>query len=149
QDAAGNLYVTDVFGGRVFKIALTGTVSTVAGGGSLRPGFASDGGLATAAALSSPRGLVFDSHGNLDIADVFCECIRQVSPAGIISTLYTLAQPSGSKPPEYFEGLAIDAHVNIYAAHYSGHEVLKIAPDGAVTTIAGNGVAGFSGDGGP
>jgi hypothetical protein len=149
QDAAGNLYVTDVFGGRVFRIAWNGTVSTYAGGGGLRPGFESDGGLATSAVLSSPRGLVFDSQGNLDIADVACHCIRRVSPAGIISTVYTLAESPGLKPFEYFEGLAIDAQDNIYAANYPGNVILKITPDGTATTIAGTGVAGFGGDGGP
>jgi sugar lactone lactonase YvrE len=149
QDTTGNLYVTDAFGGRVFRIGRNGTVSTYAGGGFSRPGFESDGGLATSAVLNSPRGLVFDSQGNLDIADVACHCIRRVSPTGIISTVYTLAESPGLRPFEYFEGLTIDAQDNIYAANYPGNVILKITPDGTATTIAGTGVEGFSGDGGP
>ena len=95
QDAAGNLYLADAGAGRVYRVARDGRVSTFAGGGTRRD-FESDGGPATAAQLSSPRGMVFDSKGNLDIAETFCDCIRQVSPAGIISTVYTL---SGSPGP--------------------------------------------------
>jgi sugar lactone lactonase YvrE len=149
QDGAGNLYVSDYAAGRVYRIALDGTVTTFAGGGSLAAGAASDGGPATAAQLISPRGLAFDSKGNLNIAEVFCTCIRRVSPAGVISTVYTL--PSRPQPPNYFEieGLTIDAQDNLYFAAWMGHVVVRVSPDGTATTIAGTGVAGFSGDGGP
>jgi sugar lactone lactonase YvrE len=90
QDSTGALYLSDAVTGRVYRIALDGTVSTFAGGGMQPAGFQSDGGPATAAALRSPRGLVFDSKGNLNIAEVFCNCIRRVSPDGTISTVYTL-----------------------------------------------------------
>jgi hypothetical protein len=90
---------------------------------------------------------VFDSHGNLDIAEAYCNCIRQVSPAGIISTVFTLPQQPGYF--QYFEGLAIDSKDNLYAAEYRGSAVWKIAADGSAATIAGTGVPGFSGDGGP
>ncbi len=149
QDGAGNLYVSDYTAGRVYRIALDGTVTTFAGGGSLPAGPASDGGPATAAQIISPRGLAFDSKGNLNIAEVFCTCIRRVSPAGIISTVYTLA--SRPQPPNYFEieGLSIDAQDNLYFAAWMGHVVVRVSPDGTATTLAGTGVAGFSGDGGP
>jgi sugar lactone lactonase YvrE len=149
QDGAGNLYVSDIAAGHVYRIALDGTVTTFAGGGNLAAGFASDGGPATAAQLISPRGLAFDSKGNLNIAEVFCTCIRRVSPAGIISTVYTL--PSRPQPPNFFEieGLTIDPKDNLYFAAWMGHVVVRVTPDGTATTIAGTGVAGFSGDGGP
>src|SRR5262245_43718290 len=69
QDAAGNLYLADAAAGRVYRVARDGRVSTFAGGG-IRREFESDGGPATAAQLSSPRGLGFDSKGNLHIAEV-------------------------------------------------------------------------------
>jgi sugar lactone lactonase YvrE len=149
QDSAGAVYVSDIFGGRVYRVALDGTVTTVAGGGKLAPGFASDGGLATAAQLGSPRGLAFDSQGNLNIAVVSCACIRRVSRAGIISTVYPF--PFSAPPGVYheIEGLAIDAQDNLYFAEWMGHVVIRVAPDGTATTIAGTGAAGFSGDGGP
>src|SRR2546421_11346767 len=113
QDAAGALYLSDAGAGRVYRIALDGTVSTFAGSGTQPPGFQSDGGSATAARLGSPRGLVFDSKGNLDIADAFCNCIRQVTPGGIISTVYTLPPPTPGHP-QNIEGLAIDAQNDLY-----------------------------------
>ncbi len=93
----------------------------------------------------SPRGMVFDSHGNLDIADEVCACIIRLDTAGVKSTVYKL-------PPSTefttVEGLAIDAHDNLFVTEYFGNQVLRIAADGSVTTVAGTGVAGFSGDGG-
>ena len=147
QDAAGNLYLADAGAGLVFRVALDGRVTTFAGGGT-RSGPQSDGGPATAARLSSPRGMVFDSQGNLDIAEPSCDCIRQVSTAGIISTVYTVSGSPGTGPGEV-EGLSIDAQDNLYLTEWRGHTVLRIGAKGSVTTIAGIGVAGFSGDGGP
>ncbi len=143
EDAAGNLYLADAGIGRVYRVALDGSVATFAGGGTLSPDL-SNGGPATAAQVSSPRGLVFDSKGNLDIADAGCDCVRQVSPSGVISTLYAAARLSATE----VEGLAIDAQDNLYVTQWLGHTVLRIGSNGTVTTIAGTGVAGFSGDGG-
>src|ERR1039457_3699457 len=70
QDAAGNLYLADAGAGRVYRVAGDGRVTTFAGGGT-RAGPQSDGGPATAAQLLSPRGMVFDSKGNLDIAEPY------------------------------------------------------------------------------
>ena len=121
QDATGALYLADASNQRVYRAGLDGVVTTFAGGGTKLPGMQSDGGLATDAGLASPRGMVFDSHGNLDIAEAFCYCIRQVSPAGIISTVFTLPQQPGYF--QYFEGLAIDSKDNLYAAVYRGSAV--------------------------
>ena len=150
QDAKGALYLSDEAAGRVYRVAPDGTATTFAGGGTISPGFQSDGGPATAAMLTSPRGLVFDSKGNLDIAEVFCNCIRQVTPDGIISTLYTLPpSPTRNRLPN-IEGLAIDAQDNLYFTEWFGNLVVKVAADGSdATTIAGTGNPGFSGDGGP
>ncbi len=147
QDAGGNLYLADAVAGMVYRVALDGRVWVFAGGGT-RSGPQSDGGPATAAQLGSPRAMVFDSKGNLDIAEAYCDCIRQVSPAGIISTIYTVPGAPGSAPAQV-EGLGIDAQDNLYVTEWLGHAVLRIAANGSVTAIAGTGVAGFSGDGGP
>ncbi len=149
QDSTGALYVSDIYTGHVYRIGLDGTVTTFAGGGTLAAGFASDGGPATSAQLQSPRGLVFDSQGNLDIAEVFCGCIRRVSPAGIISTVYTLPQSTQPGSFHEIEGLTIDGQDNLYFTEWMGGVVVRVTPDGTATTIAGTGVAGFSGDGGP
>jgi sugar lactone lactonase YvrE len=147
QDATGALYLADASAQRVYRVGLDGVVTTFAGGGPKPPGIQSDGGLATDAGLYSPRGLVFDSHGNLDIAEAICYCIRQVSPAGVISTIFTLPQQPGYF--QYFEGLAIDSKDNLYATEYRGSAVWRIAADGSAAMIAGTGVPGFSGDGEP
>lgn len=150
QDSAGALYFSDAGAGRVYKLTPAGTLTTFAGGGSLQPGSQSDGGPATSAALISPRGLVFDSKGNLDIAEVICSCIRRVTPAGIISTVYTLLLPPVGGEIPNIEGLAIDSQDNLYFTEWFGHTVQKVASDGSgATIIAGTGSPGFSGDGGP
>jgi len=151
QDSKGALYLADAGAGRVYRIAPDGTVSTFAGGGTKPPGFESDGGPAMAAALPSPRGIVFDSQGNLDIAEVFCNCIRRVSPDGTISTVATLppSPDEGNFPLAGVEGLAIDRFDNLYVTEWFGSQVVKVTPDGVATTIAGTGDGGFSGDGGP
>ncbi|HEV2446706.1 MAG TPA: hypothetical protein VGS58_12315, partial [Candidatus Sulfopaludibacter sp.] len=149
EDSTGALYLSDAGAGRVYRVAPDGTVTTFAGGGDQVPGFQSDGGPATAALLPSPRGLAFDSKGNLDIAEVFCNCIRQVTPGGIISTVYTAPPPPPSALIRNLEGLAIDTQDNLYFTEWYGHVVVKVSRDGSVTTIAGTGSPGFSGDGGP
>ncbi|MCU1233779.1 MAG: repeat containing protein [Candidatus Solibacter sp.] len=145
QDATGALYLGDALFGLIFRVARDGTVTRFAGG-DIPALPVSDGIPARNVALGSPRGMVFDSKGNLDFADSNCRCIQRVDTAGLISTVYTLP-PSATLT--YFEGLAIDARDNLYAAEFAGHQVMKIAADGSPTTIAGTGVPGFSGDGGP
>src|SRR5438477_12687830 len=149
QDSAGALYLSDAGKGRVYRIAKDGSVTTFVGGGTAGPGSQSDGGPATAARLQSPRGLVFDSKGNLDVVEVFCNCIRQITPDGTITTLYT-APPSATRIRlPNIEGLTIDAHDNLYFTDWFENLVVKVAPDGSATPIAGTVAPGFSGDGGP
>src|SRR5262249_6459822 len=121
-----------------YRIAQDGTVTTFAGAGTSPPGFQSDGSQATAARLPSPRGLVFDSKGNLYIAEVFCGCIRRVTPDGTISTVYTLTDSVPGRAAN-IEGLAIDFLGNLYFTEWIGHKVVKVAPDGSATTVAGTG----------
>ena len=122
-----------------------------------RPGFSGDGGPATAAELNAPRGVAVDASGNLYIADALNNRIRKVSSDGIITTvagngslsysgdggLAADAQLSGPR------GLAVDGAGNLFIADFDNNTVRKISASGIITTVAGNGVAGFSGDGGP
>jgi sugar lactone lactonase YvrE len=154
-DAAGNLYIADTYNNRIRKVAAgTGLITTVAGIGS--GGFSGDGGPATAAELAGPRGVVLDSGGNLYIAD--SGRIRKVTAgSGIISTL--AGNGSGRFGGDggaatlaglaFTQGVVLDSAGNLYIADTLDHRIRKIAAgSGIITTVAGNGSEGFSGDGG-
>ena len=140
-DAAGNLFVSS--GNRVLKIDTAGIVTTVAGNGQSCsfPCSAGDGGPATSATLVGPRGLRFDSAGNLYIADYSGGNIRKVTPQGGISSFASVDVPAG---------LDFDSTGNLYVTDSQGGRIFKFSSDGKTrTTIAGNSGTGFAGDGGP
>lgn len=152
-DASGNLYISDVDNLRIRRVSPGGIISTVAGNGIA--GAAGDGGLAVNASLSSITGLALDAAGNLYIADASNMRVRKVTPGGIISTVAgTGAQGfSGDGGPAINAQLNVPASVmfsagNLYIADSSNQRIRRVSSDGAITTVAGNGVAGFSGDGG-
>jgi sugar lactone lactonase YvrE len=154
-DAAGNLYIADRLNSRVRKVSTSGTITTVAGDGSA--GFSGDGGPATNAQLAGPYGVAVDAAGNLYIADFQNSRVRKVSTSGTITTVAgdgsfgfsgdggpaTNAQLAGPN------GVAVDAAGNLYIADINNHRVRKVSTSGTITTVAGNGTPGFSGDGGP
>ena len=155
MDAGGDLYVADVGNHRVRRVdAGTGMISTVAGSGI--QGFSGDGGLATAAAIDSPGGLAVDGAGNLYIADTHNQRVRVVASTGLISTVAGTGAAGfagdggagGSARLALPRGLSVDAAGNVYVADANNQRVRRIAPDGTVTTVAGTGTQGFSGDGG-
>ena len=116
-----------------------------------------DGGSAVAAQVAQPEGIVMDSAGNLYIADAANHRVREVTPAGAISTIAGNGHPgfSGDNGPASAAqlnqpyGLAFDAAGNLYIADYGNQRVRAIGTDGNITTVAGNGPSGSSGDGGP
>ncbi len=153
-DAAGNLFIADTFNHRIRQVSPDGIISTVAGNG--RGGFSGDGGPATNASLVFPEGLALDAAGNLFIADAFNDRIRQVSPDGIISTVAGngIRGFSGDGGPATNasldpDGLAVDAAGNLFIADFGNGRIRRVSPDGIISTVAGNGIRGFSGDGGP
>jgi hypothetical protein len=103
-DAAGNVYVADASNNVIRRVALNGTISTVAGSvaadkaGDGLGGFSGDGGPATSAQLNDPQGVAVDGAGDLFIADTFNNAIREVTPAGVISTVVN-ASAAGAIPP--------------------------------------------------
>jgi sugar lactone lactonase YvrE len=148
-DAAGNLYIADWTDNRIRKVAVDGTITTVAGRGDTNPPLG-DGGKATDASLAGPFGVAVDGNGNLYIADTYYYLIRKVSPAGIITTaaghnFYS----SGPIDVGFPTSVVSDAAGNLYIVSES--RVLKLAPDGTLTTVAGTVASGMaaSGDGGP
>ncbi len=155
KDQAGNLFISDSIHNRIRKVDRTGTISTVAGIDV--SGYTGDGGPGNRATLHSPAGIVFDSAGNLLIADRFNNVVRKLTPAGIISTIAGTGVPgyTGDRGPATqatlnspFE-VALDSSGNLYVADAGNNVIRKVNSSGIITTVAGTGVAGFDGDGGP
>jgi sugar lactone lactonase YvrE len=154
-DGSGNLYIADNGNSVVRKVVLsTGIITTVAGNGI--PGYSGDGGQATAAEFGSPRGLAIDATGNLFIADYSEDVVRKViTSTGVISTVagtgsggYNGDGGAATSANIWSPwGINFDASGNLYIAECSNNRIRKVSA-GIITTIAGNGTAGFSGDGG-
>lgn len=152
-DGSGNIYIADFYDHRIRKVATDGTISTFAGNGAA--GFSGDGGPATSAKLNHPSGIAIDAAGNMLIADKNNHRIRKVNTSGVMSTIAGtgiagyggdggLATSAKLNLPA---GIAIDAAGNILIADQYNNRIRKIAADGKMYTVAGNGNAGFSGDG--
>ncbi len=154
-DQAGNIYFSDSGGHRVRKVDSAGVITTFAGTGQF--GFSGDGGPATAARLNSPRGLAFDAAGNLYIADTSNRWIRKVDTMGNITifagTRSSRSSGDGGPATEAAIGLPVDVAVdgsgNVYITDSQNDRIRKVDSSGTITTFAGTGTAGFSGDGGP
>jgi hypothetical protein len=152
-DAAGNLYFADTWNQRVRVAAATGNVSTIAGNGVAAD--AGDGGPAVAASLPWPAGVTVDANGNLYISSG--SRVRKVSASGTIAAFAgtTTAGYAGDTGPATSarltepHGLAVDSAGNVYIADSGNFRIRKVSANGIITTIAGTGVAGYSGDGGP
>jgi sugar lactone lactonase YvrE len=159
-DGSGNLYIADANNHVVREVnATTGAITTIAGNGTQAPygSIVGDGGQATAAELGNPDGVAIDGAGNLYISDSDDFVVRKVTAAtGIITTIAGTGMstysgdggPATSAGIEYPEGIAFDGAGNLYIVDDSGR-IRKVAPvTGIITTVAGNGDAGESGDGG-
>ena len=157
-DGAGNLFIADSFNDRIRKVDATGTISTVAGTG--RSGFGGDGGPAVNARLSRPSGVAVDGAGNLFIADMDNNRIRKVDASGTISTVAGTGEGrfggfSGDGGPAVQaqlhgpRGVAVDGAGNVFIADRDNYRIRKVDSAGVITTVAGTGVRGYSGDGGP
>ncbi|MFN7929481.1 MAG: SBBP repeat-containing protein [Blastocatellia bacterium] len=152
----GSVYIADTNNHLLRQVTPDGLIKTVAGVGTF--GFSNDGGLATAAQLFYPRGMILDAAGNLLFADSSNHRIRKITPAGIISTIAGSASPGfsgdGGEATAARLGrphaLAFDAAKNLYFTDTDNSCIRKITPNGIITTVAGQGgKEGFAGDGGP
>jgi hypothetical protein len=153
-DGAGNVYVSDQSKADVRKINTSGIITAIAGTGT--NGYGGDGGPATSALISVPWGIAADTLGNVYIGDAANNRIRKVDNAGIITTIAGTgaAAYGGDNGPatlarlNYPIGVFPDRFGNIYIADCYNNRIRKIDPSGIITTVAGTGSAGFSGDGG-
>jgi uncharacterized protein (TIGR03437 family) len=151
-DAADNLYIADSMNNRIRKVTL-GVITTIAGNGTT--GFASNGEAAKNAQLNLPQGIAIDGGGNVYIADTGSNRVFEVSHGGIAivagngtagfsgdggaATSAQLNQP---------QGIAVDGLGDVYITDSGNNRIRKVAK-GLITTVAGNGMSGFGGDGGP
>ncbi|MNR75292.1 Serine/threonine-protein kinase PknD [compost metagenome] len=192
-DASDNLYIADTGNNRIRKVAVDGTITTIAGTGlSENP---VDGTLATAAPLKSPMQLAFDNSGNLYITsttqinrvtldgkiamvpgslvnfptdlvvdgngNVYIAYAFQNKVMKLASGTMTTVAGTGVEASSgdggnatnaalfHPVGITLDASGNLYIAESAGERVRKVTPGGTITTFAGTGTSGFSGDGGP
>jgi hypothetical protein len=156
RDPNGNVYVADTSNNVVRELVkATNVVNTFAGTGVA--GFSGDGGPATAAQLRAPTGVARDKSGNIYIADQGNDVIRMVNTAGVISTFAGTGVScgySGDGGPATAAklcnpyGVFVDTKNNVYIADWNNHVVREVT-NGTINTIAGNGTAGYLGDGGP
>ena len=152
----GRVYVSDCNAGLVYRIEASELV-VVAGTSS--SGFAGDGGAATAAQLFCPTGLAFDRSGNLFIVDHANNRVRRIDRSGVISTIAG-SGPTGLERGSFSGdggpatsamlrepwGITVDAGGNLYVSDRDNQRIRRIDSHGTITTAAGNGDHGFSGD---
>src|SRR2546422_530108 len=140
-DSSGNVYVADNNNHTIRKITPAGVVTTLAGLAGIN---GSADGTGSAARFNYPVGVATDSSGNVYVADTFNHTIRQITPAGVVTTLAGQIgrAASGERAEisagaESFKGEATDSSGNVYVADSSNHTIRKITPAGVVTTLAG------------
>ena len=155
-DGNGNLYISDALGNRIRKVDASGIITTFAGSGPAGPSsFSGDGGAATDAKLYDPNFIAQDKKGNLYVADCANYRVRKISTSGIITTV------AGNGTTTYLAdgvaatatgmngcaGICFDAIGNLYIGEK--YRIFKVDTYGVITTYAGTGIVGYSGDGGP
>jgi hypothetical protein len=154
-DRYGNMYIADLQNDCIRKVDTNGIITTVAGTGSV--GYAGDNGPATNATLDEPFGVATDAYGNLFISDRDNNCVRQVDTNGVITTMagngtagYSGDGGSASNANLYHpERLVADNLGNLFVADSGNSCIRQVDQGGIIHTVAGNGTAGYSGDGGP
>jgi uncharacterized protein (TIGR03437 family) len=154
SDANGNFYVNDTLNQRIRRVTAAGVISTFAGNGSQTT--SGDGGQAAAAGIFLPIRCAFDRTGNMFIAEQGGHRIRRVAPNGVITTYAGAGRQgfAGDGSPATAAllnnptSVAVDDDGNVYFSDQFNHRIRRVSPAGVITTVAGIGTAGFSGDAG-
>jgi len=152
----GSIYIADRGNNRIRRVRADGIITTVAGRGNYDGDYGGDGGLGTSAAFSGPRSVAVGPDGIIYIADEGNHRIRRIGPNGIITTVAGNGAGgySGDGGPATSAslygpgGVAVGTDGSIYIADQANLRIRRVGPDGIITTVAGNGVGGYSGDGG-
>ena len=156
---SGDCYIADASNNCIRKVSPMGVISTVAGSG--LTGYTGDGAAATAAQFNNPWAVVLDKAGNMYVADAGNNVVRKIDTAGIISTVagngygagtsyggYTGdGAPATAAELFYPIGLAIDTSGSLFIADYQNNAIRKVDAGGLISTVAGTGTAGYTGDG--
>jgi hypothetical protein len=153
-DASGNLFIADTDCSVIREVDPNGFITTVAGNGSWN--YSGDGGAATNASLTSPCGVAVDASGNLFIADMDNNVIREVDTNGFIRTvagngIMNYSGDGGTATNASLAwpyGVAVDAFGSLFIADTDNQRIRKVNANGIISTVAGNGSYGYSGDGG-
>ncbi len=153
-DHKGNVYIADVYNHAVRKIDIAGRITTIAGDGT--PGYSGNGYSAVIASLNFPKGVWADSAGSIFIVDQGNSCIRRINTGGIINTYAGCDTPGYSGDGGYGYKAKLNAPTeittdrsgNLYIADFNNHVIRKVTPGGFISTYAGSGTSGYSGDGG-
>ena len=161
-DKAGNLYISECLWtfAAIVRVDRAGMMTTFAGTGV--PGFSGDGGPATSAQFFCPRGMAFGRDGAMYVGDHVNNRVRRIDASGTITTVVG-SGPAGLNQGSFSgdggpateatlqepEQVAFDDIGNLYIGDRDNNRIRKVATNGLISTIAGNGQAGYSGDGGP
>ncbi|HYH51213.1 MAG TPA: DNRLRE domain-containing protein [Acidimicrobiia bacterium] len=156
-DPDGNVYIVDTYNHRIRKVDTNGIITTIGGTGSA--GYSGDGGPATSARFDTPHGIAADPAGNVYVADPPNQRIRRIDAiTGIVTTVAGNGDsgfsgdggPATSAQIRYPKGVEIGPDGNLYIADNNNHRVRRVdLSTGVISTVAGSGSRGFSGDGGP
>lgn len=160
RTANGNTYITEPTLNRIRRIAADGTISIFAGDGIY--GYSGDGGPALGARLAYPTFLTLDSAGDVYFSDSLNNAIRKIDTSGVITSVAGISSlgvgfqgysgDRGAAAQALLRepaGLDFDGEGNLWFADSGNHAIRVIDPHGFIYTMAGTGVAGYSGDGGP
>jgi cysteine-rich repeat protein len=154
-DAQGRIVIADAINNRIRRVELDNTISTIAGTGTA--GYSGDGAAATGANVAVPYGVAADPQGRVVIADTSNQRVRRIAMDGTISTVggtgvFGFGGDASEATSALIAGafaVTVDGQGRIYVTDSFHHCVRRVELDGTITTVAGTGISGFSGDGGP